>query len=371
MKGIANNRKDHHERSKLSIDLAVMLAFFIIFFFRCIAVMNSYNERGGYAYVELLNYSMPIVKESVYDKTDYAENDLSIKNILMEAAGIDKLNSISIVAGELNIFSEADDMIYRGSKPVREIVSNTNSHINPYEIDDGSISKVTEEEINSGESDAYNEALKKTLNIASPEVLIYHTHAHEAFSEVGAAANFRSDNEELTVAAVGDVLASELENGYGIATIHDKTLHDTEYTGCYLRSKETVQSYLDRYGDFKLIIDLHRDSSENKNLIVANLNNQSLAKFMFVLGESSPRLEQNQIVVNNMLSISRRLFPSLVREEYQGIFLYNTSYGTFNLGLSDNMIIIEDGSAGNTVEEAKNTAKYIARIIAEYINNSN
>ena len=255
MKGIANNRKDHHERSKLSIDLAVMLAFFIIFFFRCIAVMNSYNERGGYAYVELLNYSMPIVKESVYDKTDYAENDLSIKNILMKAAGIDKLNSISIVAGELNIFSEADDMIYRGSKPVREIVSNTNSHINPYEIDDGSISKVTEEEINSGESDAYNEALKKTLNIASPEVLIYHTHAHEAFSEVGAAANFRSDNEELTVAAVGDVLASELENGYGIATIHDKTLHDTEYIGCYLRSKETVQSYLDKYGDFKLIID--------------------------------------------------------------------------------------------------------------------
>ena len=201
--------------------------------------------------------------------------------------------------------------------------------------------------------------------------MIYHTHAHEAFSEVGAEANFRSDNEELTVAAVGDVLASELENGYGIATIHDKTLHDTEYTGCYLRSKETVQSYLDKYGDFKLIIDLHRDSSENKNLIAANLNNQSLAKFMFVLGESSPRLEQNQIVVNNMLSISRRLFPSLVREEYQGIFLYNTSYGTFNLGLSDNMIIIEDGSAGNTVEEAKNTAKYIARIIAEYINNSN
>jgi len=90
MKGIANNRKDHHEGSKLSIDLAVMLAFFIIFFFRCIAVMNSYNERGGYAYVELLNYSMPIVKESVYDKTDYAENDLSIKNILMKAAGIDK-----------------------------------------------------------------------------------------------------------------------------------------------------------------------------------------------------------------------------------------------------------------------------------------
>ena len=61
MKGIANNRKDHHERSKLSIDLAVMLAFFIIFFFRCIAVMNSYNERGGFAFVELFNFFLPLV----------------------------------------------------------------------------------------------------------------------------------------------------------------------------------------------------------------------------------------------------------------------------------------------------------------------
>ena len=51
MKGIAYNRKGHDERSKLSIDLAVMLAFFIIFFFRCIAVINNYNERGGYASV--------------------------------------------------------------------------------------------------------------------------------------------------------------------------------------------------------------------------------------------------------------------------------------------------------------------------------
>lgn len=371
MKQVAYNRKAYGEKSRLSIDLAVMLAFFIIFFFRCINVINNYNERGGYAYVEILNYSMPIVKELVYDKTDYAENKLSITNILMEAAGIDKLNSISVVAGELKIFAAADDTIYRNSEPVKEIASSINSDINPYEIDDGSISKVTAEEITSAESKAYNEELKKTLDTTKPEVLIYHTHAHEAFSEVGEDANFRSNNEELTVAAVGDVLASELENGYGIATIHDKTLHDTEYTGCYLRSKETVQNYLAQYGDFKLIIDLHRDSSENKNLIVANLNNESLAKFMFVLGESSPRLEQNQIVVNNMLSISRNLFPGLVREEYEGIFWYNTTYGTFNLGLSDNMLIIEDGSIGNTVEEAKNTAKYIARIIAEYINNTN
>ncbi len=51
--------------------------------------------------MELLNYSMPIVKEPVYDSTDYGENDVSLKNRLMIAAGIDILNSICIVGGEL------------------------------------------------------------------------------------------------------------------------------------------------------------------------------------------------------------------------------------------------------------------------------
>ena len=51
-----------------------------------------------------------------------------------------------------------------------------------------------------------------------------------------------------------------------------------------------------------------------------------------------------------------------------GTFVYDTSYGTFNLGLSNNMLLVEDGGVGNTAQEAKLTAKYIARVIAEYIN---
>lgn len=367
MKGIAYNRGIGHKGNKLSIDFVVILVFFILFFFRCITVMNSHNEAGGYAYVELLNYCMPIVEESIFDKTDYAENKLSIKNILMESIGIDKMNSISIVARELNIFERANDMVYSSLNTSNEQLI---ADIDPYKIDEGSIVKISEEE-DVNEEIVYDESLKRELDSNNPQILIYHTHAHEAYSEAGESNNWRSDDENLTVIGVGDVLKAELEESYGISVIHDKTLHDTEYTGCYIRSKETVQNYLNEYGDFKLIIDLHRDSSENSNLITANLNNTNLAKFMFVLGESSPKLEQNKSVVNNMLSIARSLFPTLVREEYGGTFWYDTSYGTFNLGLSDNMLLIEVGSAGNSVEEANITAKYIARIIAEYINNSN
>lgn len=360
--------KTSSKRNRLSIDLAFILGLFMVFFFRCISVMNSYNERGGYAYVELLNYCMPIVEETVYDKTDYAENRVSIKNILMEAAYIDKINSLTIITSELEFFKGAEDIAIDNSKIIKEAAK---VNIAPYVIDSGIISKVTEEQISNAENEAYDESLKKILDSSNPEVLIYHTHAHEAYSEIGEAANWRSDSEDLTIMSVGDVLTQELQESYGISVIHDKTLHDVEYNGCYGRSKETVENYLNQYGDFKLIIDLHRDSSENRELIATSLNGESLARFMFVLGESSPKLEANKKVVDDLLSLTRSLFPSLVREEYDGVFIYNTSYGTFNLGLSDNMLIIEDGSAGNSVEEAKLTAKYIARIIAQYINNLN
>ena len=36
-----------------------------------------------------------------------------------------------------------------------------------------------------------------------------------------------TEQEDFSVVGVGDVLAKELEEGYGISVIHDKTIHDT------------------------------------------------------------------------------------------------------------------------------------------------
>ncbi len=368
VRGEKRNRRT--EKNKYTIECILILSISIFFVGRCIGVINNYRERGGYAYVQLLNYSLPVVEHISYDKSDYAENNLTIKKVIIEALGLGNITTMGIVGNEISFFGYNTDA---GTSNNNSNKSSTNpfSLFSPYEVKDESIAKVTPEEIAQleAESAAYDGSLKKMLESTMPEVLIYHTHSHEAYSEIGEGNNWRTENEDLNIIGVGDILAKELEEGYGISVIHDKTLHDVDYNGCYLRSRDTVQNYLNQYGDFKLIIDLHRDSSANRDNVATTLNGESLAKFMFVIGQSSPKLEQNQALVNNLIDITNRLFPSLLRTEYNGgTFVYDTSYGTFNLGLSNNMLLVEDGGVGNTAQEAKLTAKYIARVIAEYIN---
>ena len=61
------------KRHGISIGYIVLLAIMIIFFVRAGSVINSYRERGGLAYVQLLNYSMPVVETQIYDSTAYRE----------------------------------------------------------------------------------------------------------------------------------------------------------------------------------------------------------------------------------------------------------------------------------------------------------
>lgn len=65
------------------------------------------------------------------------------------------------------------------------------------------------------------------------------------------------------------------------------------------------------------------------------------------------------------MDISNKLFPGFCKGIYTG-YRRGTKY--FNQNKSDNSLLIEVGSNINTVQETKNSAKYLARVIAEYIN---
>ena len=58
---------------------------------------------------------------------------------------------------------------------------------------------------------------------------------------------------------------------------------------------------------------MHRDSVTNKDAVTVNLNDQNLAKLMFVLAENSQRYAANQELANNLLNISNSLFPGLMK----------------------------------------------------------
>lgn len=360
--GGENKRK----ANKISIDIIVILFIAVFFCIRCILVLNNYRERGAYPYVQLLNYCMPVVEETSYDASDYVENKLSIKNVLLQAIGLSDLGFTDIVNNELTVFAEVNKNITGDTSTNTGLFT-----IKPYEVKSDSIAMITpeEREVIESESAAYDSSLKKTLDKSKPEVLIYHTHTHESYNDggnVNEGYNYNTDNNEYNVVGVGDVLAKELEEGYGISVIHDKTIHDTSYNACYGRSNETVSSYLNQYGDFKLIIDLHRDSNNNKQAVTAEIDGESVAQVMFVVAGNSINYDSNVALANELIGTINELFPSILRST--SMFTYDSGINAFNLNLSNNMILLEQGSIANTSTEAKLSAKYMARVIAEYIN---
>ncbi|MCQ2969462.1 MAG: stage II sporulation protein P [Clostridium sp.] len=363
MSYVFHGGENKRRKSRISIDIVVILMIAVFFCIRCIVVLNNYRERGAYAYVQLLNYCIPVVKELNYDASDYAENNLSIRNVILQSLGLSNLKFEDIVNNELPVFAQINGSITGAV---------TNNSIQPYQIKSNSVDMITEEEKEAieKESPAYDEGLKKILDEANPEVFIYHTHTHESYYDGGnvdEGYNYNTDNDDYNVVGVGDVLAEELKEGYGIAVIHDKTIHDTSYNDCYGRANETVSSYLKEYGDFKLIIDLHRDSSSNRQAVTAEINGQTIAKIMFVIAGNSSNYFSNVELDNKLIEIINRLFPSILRST--DIFVYDSGINAFNLYLSNNMILLEARSIANTSTEAKLSAKYIARVIAEYIKN--
>ena len=355
------------KRNGISMGYIVLLALMIIFFIRAGSVLNSYRERGGLAYVQLLNYSMPVVETQIYDSTAYRENKVTIKRVIIEALGLNKITTYGIIGNEVSFFNDINKDNNNGN-----LGNSSKSAFNlfePYVVKEESIARVTEEnlaELNMT-SAAYNPSLKKTLDGSNVEILIYHTHTHEGYAEAGS----DTEQEDFSVVGVGDVLAKELEEGYGISVVHDKTIHDTSpYDQSYYRSEPTVQSYLNQFPNLKFVIDLHRNSGPSKDRTTIEINGQSLARIMFVTSKASPYYAEMMQAVTYMISTSEELFPGLLADgnSGSGLYEYNRGSNNFNQDLSPACILTEFGTDLNTAQEAKLSAKYLARLIAEYLN---
>lgn len=330
------------KKKTMNFSIIIFLIIICIFFYRIIVVLDGTRERGGFSYVQLLNYTMPVVEEIAYNEEDYAENRASIRNICLEALGFYDINSFSIISSEISYF----DGIIGNVTYVTD-----NNQYSSFVIDDNTVSFIETE-------DVMNSDLVKPLDNSKPEILIYHTHTSEGFNGV-----VNSSDNSINIVGAGEELKKNLEK-YGFSVIHDTTDHSIQYNGCYNRSRETVQKYIDTYGEFKLIIDFHRDSIDNKDAVTININNEDTARFMFVTTKNSSLYSQNYELASEFTNISNSIFPNISR----GIYQYNSGILAFNQDLNPNSVLIECGSYVNTYEEVENTTKYIARVIAEYFN---
>jgi stage II sporulation protein P len=222
--------------------------------------------------------------------------------------------------------------------------------------------------------------LQKQLVFAEPTqeplVLILHTHSMESYQPSGATYIegivgdvTYSDDAEQNMLAVGKTLANRLQS-HGIGTIHCTIVHDVPTLGgAYDRSAETVKYYLKEYPSIRYVIDLHRDAvtGENGEIVRAvwGEGEESVAQVMAVVGSDAngtdfPNWEDN-------LAFALQLREAL-NAEGQGIcrpvYLRNAS---FHQELAPCSILLEIGTSGNSVDEAKRAAEMVGDALANFI----
>ena len=357
-------KRDSNVRMAFSIFTLLIIFLFGVILPKSVKAFST-EKYLNYFYVKAIDNTLSVIASSAKHQSSNSEN--SVEFSVLSFLGIDIKNPITIITQEVAYLNKEEVITNNVEKENKEVRNLKTFILNPFNLGDKQISKTEETEGNSNVvSTLYNPKLKKTLNKAKPEVLIYHSHTSEAYRASDKDTSKVSSSSDVTknVTSVGDVIQKELEDKYGIAVIHDKTVNDRgDYYGAYKKSGVTLAKYLKEYGDFKLVIDLHRDSVK---AVTTKLNGEKVAKFMFVVTEKNPRYAKQKILINSMIGTSKKLFPGLL--DSREIYKYQIGMVFYNQNKSDNAVLLEVGSNNNTIEEAKNTGKYLARIIAEQIN---
>ena len=135
---------------------------------------------------------------------------------------------------------------------------------------------------------ALNKEFKITGNNKKPQILIYHTHSMEDFSNT-------TKDEDTTIIGVGNRLAQILREQFGYNVIHDKTKYDIvngklDRHEAYTQSKAGVKKQLKKYPSISLILDIHRDGVNDGTRLVTEINGKKTAQIMFFNGMSRFKL---------------------------------------------------------------------------------
>ena len=203
-----------------------------------------------------------------------------------------------------------------------------------------------------------------------PQVLIIHSHGSESYSmppgeEYTATGNFRTDDDRCNVLRVGDEVASVLSSR-GLSVLHDRTLHDVPtYNESYSRSLAAMESYLAEYPSLSFILDIHRDAiadADGNQYKLISEEEPRAAQVSLVMGCAYDGFEDNlklAIAVQHRIS---QEYPTLMRPITVRGYRYNQH-------LTRGSMLVEIGTAGNSMDEALLAARIFAGNLADTILN--
>ena len=207
----------------------------------------------------------------------------------------------------------------------------------------------------------------------SPVVLIYHTHAEEAYRQTRSYTyeetgenTYKTLDKKRSVAALGELLKAELEQR-GFTVIHDDTdVEPPELRSAYSRSLEVME----KYPEADVYIDLHRNTANvrMKKDDVVELDGRRVARMFFVVGTSIGTYEgeydtahdwqQNYALAKAVTERLRAVDPGLALD-------IRLKVGRYNQHVSPCCLLVEVGHNANTFRDAANAIPYLAQALAD------
>ncbi len=332
-------------------------------------------------------FAVIIVLMIIFNKFNVIEiifsDELSVFGGVREDANSSNSNIIGLDSNSDNVvFSQSDDKEILSTTDV-EITNNTNKANNAiisymqgntyeeifrdtYVVD--SRAGVTEDMFNFEEFEKMDLTLTEPTN-SEPKVLIFHTHGNEQYK----------DSKDISegVYLLGETLEKELEEKYGINTIHLEKRYDivdgqTQILGAYERMEPDVQAILKKYPSIEVCIDIHRDGLPDDMKQVVTINGEDYAPLMFVNGLSSfnnkgtvePLTDLENPNLETNLAFSYRL-KQATNAKYNGLFkdIYLNAY-RYSLHMKPKSLLLEVGAQNNTVEESVRSTEKFAEILA-------
>lgn len=331
-------------------------------------VQTVFNDN---VYEEILSETLP----------DSEEKGINFKEAINKLLGFDTSKPETVLSEYSSVFEGTSEDVVNTAMPL--VTEAPIESTPPAQVAQNEQSMPTKEQISASVGLKLNNATDYSVDIDSmcsqelalteqtPCVLVMHTHTTECYDgdQMNGESERNTDGEK-NVVAVGNEICKVLEEN-GIKTIHDTTYHDyPSYQGAYTRAMTTIENNIKNNPEINIVLDIHRDAfvyeDGTKLTVTSDQNGVSTAQVMLVAGTDSMGLwhdnwRENLKFAAKIQNAAEIMYPGLMRP-------INLRTERFNEHLTMGSLIIEVGSNGNTLEQAKEGGRDVARAIAAVLN---
>jgi len=212
----------------------------------------------------------------------------------------------------------------------------------------------------------YGAASSNAIDEKEPVVYIYHSHNTESFiPELQTEKPNQMFSHTKNVTLVGKELSKALKK-LQIKAIHDETdiagilkRKGLPFSDSYKVSRENLQQALAEHNSIRMIFDIHRDSLKRQDSTI-EIKGENYARIQFTVSKTSENYEVNKKFATQLHKQLEELYPGLSMGVVEkGV----TPQNTYNQELHDNSVLLNIGSAENTLEETYGTTDIFAQVV--------